>query len=165
MIKWNEEIDIIKLLLSKGTTLEEIGNRYNVSKQRVYQVLQKYGVDTPNRKRETFLKDKDPKYYWLNKMLVMKGFIGGERTVLLQTMVLPDVCPILGIKLNYDGTGVEGYTRADNSPSIDRIDSDIGYTANNIAVISWRANRIKNNGTADEHKKIADWMKKHLQSM
>jgi hypothetical protein len=46
----------------------------------------------------------------------------------------------------------------EGSPSIDRIDNNGGYTVDNIAVISWRANRLKNNATSDELRQIAEWM-------
>ena len=69
-------------------------------------------------------------------------------------IVIPEFCPILGVKL------VRG--AADNNrdccPSLDRIAPEKGYVLGNIAVMSYRANRIKNNGTADEHRQIADWI-------
>ncbi len=64
-------------------------------------------------------------------------------------------CPILGIPL-FRNTG--GKTASDNSPSIDRIDNTKGYIEGNIMVISYRANVIKNMGTAEEHQKIADYL-------
>ncbi len=163
MIKWDEEIETIKSMLSVGTTLKDIGKHYDVSHQRIYQVLEKYGVETPTRQRTNKLRGREPKYYWLNTMLVRKGFTGDERTQLLDELELPDICPVLGIPLDYNGTGVSGsWSRRDNSPSIDQIEAGKGYTADNIAVISWRANRIKNDGTLEEHKKIVKWMKKVL---
>lgn len=65
-----------------------------------------------------------------------------------------DTCPILGIKL-VRGTG----RRNENSPSLDRIHSDRGYEANNIHVISWRANRIKNDSTVQELEAIARYLR------
>jgi len=65
----------------------------------------------------------------------------------------PTQCPILGIELDYFAEG-----RQENSVSFDRIDSNKGYAPGNVQLISWRANRIKNNGTADEHRKIADYL-------
>src|SRR5262252_1025870 len=63
---------------------------------------------------------------------------GREFTIKLSDIKVPDRCPILGIPLFY----TEG-RQSDNSPSIDRIDSNRGYTPDNIVVISWRANRLK----------------------
>jgi len=67
---------------------------------------------------------------------------------------LPEACPILGKPL-----------RASTGPqdpwaySLDRINNDRGYVPGNVAVMSYRANRLKNDGTGDEHQQIADWMK------
>jgi hypothetical protein len=66
---------------------------------------------------------------------------------------LPDVCPILGLKLEFSTEG-----RKPNSYSIDRIDSNVGYVPGNIQVVSWRANHIKNNATPEELRMIADYL-------
>ena len=68
-------------------------------------------------------------------------------------IVIPEFCPVLGIKM-------ERGTIADraNSPSLDKIVPELGYVVGNIAVISFRANLLKNRGSADEHRRIADWM-------
>lgn len=61
------------------------------------------------------------------------------------------LCPYLRIPLVYDGaTG-----RTDNSASLDRIDSTKGYISGNVEIISWRANRIKNDATPKEIELIA----------
>lgn len=62
-------------------------------------------------------------------------------------------CPIFDIELDWE---VEGLKRAfDNSPSLDRIDSSKGYVKGNIWIISVRANRIKNDASAEELMAIA----------
>lgn len=78
-------------------------------------------------------------------------------TISKQDVVIPEFCPILGVKL-FSGSMKE----RNNSPSLDRIIPELGYVLGNIAVISHLANRIKNTGTAEEHRKIADWMESHL---
>jgi hypothetical protein len=65
---------------------------------------------------------------------------------------VPEICPVLGIKLVLNGR----VKNRDSSPSLDRIVPDKGYTRDNVWVISYRANRIKNDGTPDELQKIAD---------
>ena len=68
---------------------------------------------------------------------------------------IPIYCPILGVKLRaHKGKGAK-----DDSASLDRIIPELGYVPGNIAVMSHRANRIKSDGTADEHQKIADWIR------
>ena len=69
-------------------------------------------------------------------------------------LALPEVCPVLGIPLVWTEK-----SRSGNTPSVDRIFPDLGYIKDNVAVISWRANRLKNDGTADELQKIANWMR------
>jgi hypothetical protein len=66
-------------------------------------------------------------------------------------------CPILGLELkhNFDAGGGNNA----NSPSLDCIIPSLGYTPNNIIIISQRANLIKNNETDPEiFKKIASWL-------
>lgn len=65
----------------------------------------------------------------------------------------PEYCPILDIKINYFND-----TMTDDSPSFDKMHPDVGYIKENVQIVSWRANRIKNNGTAEEHRKIADYI-------
>jgi hypothetical protein len=66
---------------------------------------------------------------------------------------VPTHCPILGVKLRYGGRGFN-YEAA----SIDRLDNSLGYIAGNVFMISRRANIMKSDGTADEHRAIAAWM-------
>ena len=61
---------------------------------------------------------------------------------------LPDKCPLLEIPLFSSYRG-ESKTY-DNSYSIDRIDPRKGYIKGNVWVISYKANRIKNDATLDE---------------
>lgn len=75
---------------------------------------------------------------------------------LLQIEV-PKVCPILNIALISIGSN------CDSSPSFDRIDSTKGYVPGNVAIISWRANTLKNDGTALEHELVAQWMRREGQ--
>lgn len=76
-------------------------------------------------------------------------------------IIIPEICPVLGIPI-INGA-LEGQN--ENSPSIDRIDNSKGYVKGNICVISKRANTIKNNGSLEEHKKIVEYIEKHLSKM
>lgn len=69
----------------------------------------------------------------------------------------PEFCPVLGLELNYHRKGV----MVDESPSFDRVDPSLGYTKDNTRIISNRANRIKNDGSAEEHRKIAAYIEGH----
>lgn len=73
----------------------------------------------------------------------------------VEDVVVPEFCPVLGIRLERSRrNGPE-----DNSPSLDRIRPELGYVPGNVAVVSQRANRLKNNGTAEEHEAIARFIR------
>lgn len=73
---------------------------------------------------------------------------------------MPETCPVLGIKLNIHfgkGNGI----RFDDSPSLDKIENSRGYIPGNVRIISWRANRLKQDGNADEHERIARYIREN----
>lgn len=78
-------------------------------------------------------------------------------TISLTDIQIPSHCPALGIPLER-GTSIIW----DNSPTLDRLDPSKGYVPSNVAVISMRANRIKNNGTADEIIAVGNWLREAL---
>ncbi len=65
----------------------------------------------------------------------------------------PEACPVLGIAFDFSEKG----DRNDESPSLDKFIPELGYVKGNIAVISWKANRMKSNGTPEEWRRIAAW--------
>ena len=73
-------------------------------------------------------------------------------------VVVPSTCPVLGIELRVGNSNFK-----DHSPSLDRIDSSKGYVRGNVEVISWRANRLKSDGTLDDFRSIVSWMESHKQ--
>lgn len=77
--------------------------------------------------------------------------------ITLHDLIIPEKCPVLGIPLVF-GNFEKKTAPQDNSPSLDRIIPELGYVPGNIAVISHRANRLKNSGTAEEHRLIFEWM-------
>jgi len=78
-----------------------------------------------------------------------------EFDITLDDIVLPKICPILGIPL------FVCQIMSDNSPSLDRINPTGGYTKENIQVISSKANTIKSNATLEEIEKVYMFMKKY----
>jgi len=69
-----------------------------------------------------------------------------------EDLVLPSVCPILGIPLE---VGKGGHTGS--SPSLDRIDNSKGYVKGNVWVISRKANTMKSSASFDDLLKFAHW--------
>lgn len=81
----------------------------------------------------------------LNLAKVRSKRDGIEFDLTLDDFDIPKLCPILNIKL-IPGIGKQ----SPNSPSIDRIDGKRGYVKNNVCVISYRANAMKNDASIDE---------------
>jgi len=71
----------------------------------------------------------------------------------LSDIIIPEFCPVLGIKLERLNTKLE-----DSSPSIDRLDNSKGYIKENIMIISARANRIKADANLKELKSIVSYI-------
>lgn len=65
----------------------------------------------------------------------------------LDDIVIPDTCPLLGTPLVAKVGNGERY---DNLPSLDKKIPSKGYVKGNVWVVSWRANRIKNDATVNE---------------
>tara|TARA_R100000315_G_C5233914_1_gene145005 strand:- start:1823 stop:2689 length:867 start_codon:yes stop_codon:yes gene_type:complete len=74
-----------------------------------------------------------------------------------EDVVIPDKCPVFGIDID---VGAAKY--APNIPSIDRVVPELGYTKENIRIVCYRANRLKNNASFEELELIYNWMKKEL---
>jgi len=68
----------------------------------------------------------------------------------LADIVVPELCPLLGIPLcPGNGKVLPG------SPTLDRLVPELGYIKGNILVISFRANTIKQNATPEELYRLA----------
>ena len=78
---------------------------------------------------------------------------GLEFSLSRDDIIIPENCPVLGIPLYRNAPKY-----SDNTPALDRVDNSKGYIKDNIFVISFRANRIKNNATIEELKKIVEYM-------
>jgi hypothetical protein len=172
-----EDHVLIKGWLKEGIRATEIAKRLNnkVSKQRIQQIAQKAGIDYVFIRRKQVEKQHNEKMFakwgenwkdpeWRKSAIYQRmrekfrnkkaHTYDCEFTVEFGDIEFPRYCPILGIELDYFAQG-----RNENSPSFDRINPNLGYIKGNVAVISWRANRIKNDGTAEEHEKIAQFIR------
>lgn len=75
-----------------------------------------------------------------------------------EDIILPEVCPVLGITLVSHIS--DGLKRQEDSYSVDRIDNSQGYIKGNIQIISNKANVMKHNATKEELIKFANWILK-----
>lgn len=84
---------------------------------------------------------------------------GREFALAVDDIVIPDVCPILGLALNVNSGRSGAYA---NSPSLDRVDNSRGYTPDNIQVVSQKANAMKQCATNRELHAFADYIKANV---
>lgn len=80
---------------------------------------------------------------------------GIEFIITVDSLIWPDVCPVFGTPLSYNGQTASRESRA----SLDRLDPSKGYTVDNTRVISARANRIKSDATLTELEAIVKYVK------
>ena len=73
----------------------------------------------------------------------------------IEDIIIPTLCPLLEIPLIISSKKI-----TDSSPSLDRIDNKSGYIKENIMIISYKANRCKNDLTLEEILKLANNLKK-----
>ena len=66
----------------------------------------------------------------------------------------PLICPILNIPMKFNKGKVE-----DNSYSVDRIDNTLGYSLDNIQIISYKANILKNKASLEDLKMLSNFFK------
>lgn len=170
-MKIPKQSNAVKDLLAVGKSYSECARQLGVSRQRVHQIAKKNGL-------EKIWKEKEPCQYQVKKHAFMLGAdlyqecksrfrrkvqnCKDTKTPFLvefEDILWPTHCPVLGIELDY--YGVAG-SRNEASVSFDRVDSTMGYVPGNVIVISWRANRIKNDGTSEEHRKIAEYIDNHV---
>ena len=75
-------------------------------------------------------------------------------------IIIPKNCPVLGIPIAMEYRQSHSHSPRPNAPSLDKIDPKQGYVRGNVAIISYRANVIKKDGTAEEHLKVAEFMER-----
>jgi len=85
---------------------------------------------------------------------------GMDFNITEEDIVIPSHCPVFHFPLVWrsESSGM----KMDDSPSIDRIDSTKGYIKDNVQVISWKANRLKQNATLEDVEKLYNHMKQQV---
>lgn len=105
-----------------------------------------------SKQRSRFITD--PSYRMRNDSRMRAKKAGLPFNLTEEDFLIPEFCPVLGIPLV---AGVKH--KHDGSPSLDRFIPELGYVKGNVAIISFKANRIKNNGSSDDVERVAKWMK------
>lgn len=130
--------------------------RYQVNKE----ICIAQAKEWKERNPEKFKASQDK---WMTKNPVYSAYHNAKRrakelklpfNISWKDLTIPDKCPILDIQFKPGN-------KREESPSLDRINPNLGYVKGNVQIISMKANRIKSDGTAEEHRKIADYIDKY----
>ena len=95
------------------------------------------------------LNQSNPGYRLLTRAKNRAKTAGLDFDLTTDDIIIPDVCPVLGVPFEY-----KTYYTA----SLDRIDSTKGYIKGNVQVMSHKANAMKNSATPEELIKFAQWV-------
>jgi hypothetical protein len=127
---------------------------------RYRKAAREYGTantDRKNRWGAAWLLNNPRRYLYIKAKTRAKaaGILFG---ITVDDIVIPDLCPVLGIRLE-GGLG-KGVPASPASPSVDRIIPELGYVPGNVRVISMRANVLKRDATAAELEAIAAYIRR-----
>lgn len=100
-------------------------------------------------------RSRDPLGQMLRSIKARAKAMGLEFSLARSDVVIPEFCPVLGIRIYFARGRGHGLAERDCRPSVDRIDNAKGYTPNNIVVVSYRANRLKSDATLAELEAVA----------
>lgn len=107
-------------------------------------------------KYQRTMKEKDPRISLLNSARERARRFNLPINLTREDIVIPEFCPIFP---NLILERMSGFGR-DNSPTLDRVIPRLGYIKGNVEVISFKANRLKSNATADELFAVAAYLKR-----
>lgn len=81
-----------------------------------------------------------------------------------EDVIVPETCPVFGtpLKAARGEFHKNRFGGKANSPSIDKIIPSLGYVPGNVRVISWRANRLKNDASLEELEALVRWLRSLL---
>lgn len=110
---------------------------------RKYNKENKEIISVRERKRLERQKNNTPATYIINRLRSKRGL--GPIDLTEEDLHVPSVCPLLNIPLQFS-TQYPAW----NSPSVDRINPQLGYVKGNVWVISRLANTMKNCASKEE---------------
>lgn len=107
-------------------------------------------LERAKRQRKYAKAKLSPEQLILERTRVSAKKRGLECDLTVEDILLPEVCPYLGIPLKFN----EGKHSKD-SYSVDRLDNTKGYVKGNIEVISYLANAMKRDASQEEQLRFA----------
>lgn len=111
----------------------------------------KPGYREVHKRQEANWRAANPESALLRSVKQRAKRLGIRFTLRREDVVIPALCPVLGIPL------MRGQSRW-NWPSVDRDNPARGYVPGNVTVMSYRANMLKNNASVSELRAVLRWL-------
>lgn len=173
--KTEEELRAAKREYSRRSVQRQLEKNPDLYHQRAREATARWRVKYPGRASQNTMRSrakpknrehfKEYRRQWRRKNLVLCLWKEARRRSKakgidfdIEVTDIPPMgsaCPIFGTTFTTTG-------KSPTSPSLDRIDPKRGYVKGNVWLISYRANLIKNDGTAEEHEMITAAMRRML---
>lgn len=134
--------------------LEKGRIRRELNRDKLREATRAWRAKHPGKSREYYLKNPQKVLFDCARRRAAKN--GAAFAITIEDVQIPDVCPVFGTPFVMGG----GHGFRDHSPTLDRIENDLGYVPGNVQVISFRANRIKGDATIDELRKLLEYMER-----
>lgn len=132
--------------------------RYQLLKETTDKRTKQWRADNPEAARRISVASQEKHYK--RRMLYLARVRAEKKglpfSITEADILFPAICPVLGLTLDYSLGSKAGLPKP-NSPSLDRRVPQLGYVPGNIAVISYRANSIKNDATPGELALVAEY--------
>lgn len=166
-IDWQKEkLNLIKMDADQNSMVQ-IANHYGVTKQCIGQVFSRLDIvpicwnEKKRAKREAYQHKwgvHEQEYYQEKRARYRTKKYNAKKaghifSIPFSEIQWPTHCPILGIELDYGAEKI-----GDRCVSFDRYDNTKGYISGNVVIMSLRANRLKADGSMEEHKKVIEWL-------
>ena len=145
-----EEVAKRSLVRSRMPGRREIRN--NFSKKRFKRLRKTH----PLLVRATAWRNRNSRNARKKGMKFNKKYLTRER--LIQWQKETPNCPICDVVIDYSLKPKHKHKRIPNKPSLDRLDSRLGYIEGNVNIVCLRSNTIKGDSTSLEIKRVIDWM-------
>jgi DNA-binding CsgD family transcriptional regulator len=142
--RYYKKENILKLH-NQGRTFSEISKILNISDSSISYIAKNMNLKPNWTKRSYYTKLDKIKGYMIRNVKFSAKRRNLEFDLDYTDIILPKVCPLLNIPLNYNSNFQDI-----SYPTIDRIDNNKGYIKGNIWVISRLANSMKNSANFEQ---------------
>lgn len=142
----------IKQICQKNNINAFVLKQQRIEKDKITRMTEKWGEDWNDKEYRRSYIYQAMRHKFRSKKANAKR-LGKPFNIDFGDIEFPTHCPILNIELDYFAEQMR-----ENSPSFDCIIPKKGYVKNNVVILCCRANRIKNDGSAEEHRAIANFI-------